>query len=222
VLLAGDAAHIHYPAGGQGLSLGVQDAVNLGWKLAQVVKGVSDETLLDTYHAERHPVGARSLRYTMALGAMQRGDDRTHALAGVLSEVVVMDGPRKLLAGINSGLDVHYDLGEGHPLLGRRIPDLDLQTGDGPVRLYEFMHGARPLLLNLGQPGTLELGGWADRVQPIEARYTAGWELPVIGEVSAPVAALVRPDGYVAWVGEGSEQGLSEALSTWFGTGPAE
>jgi 3-(3-hydroxy-phenyl)propionate hydroxylase len=217
VLLAGDAAHVHYPAGGQGLSLGVQDAVNLGWKLAQVVKGISREELLDTYHAERHPVGARSLRYTMALGGMQRGDDRTRALAEVLSEVVVMDGPRKLLAGINSGLDVHYELGEGHPLLGRRMPDLDLGTDDGRVRGYEFMRGARPLLLNLGESGSLELGGWSDRVELIEADYAGEWELPVIGPVPAPVALLVRPDGYVAWVGEGSDEGLSEALARWFG-----
>ena len=150
VLLAGDAAHVHYPAGGQGLSLGVQDAVNLGWKLAQVVRGTSPESLLDTYHAERHPVAARALQYTMAQGALQRQDERIKALVDVVSELASMDEPRKRLAGIISGLDIHYDLGEGHPLLGRRMPDLDLVTADGPVRVFELLHDAKPVLLNLG------------------------------------------------------------------------
>src|SRR4051794_3516076 len=128
VLLAGDAAHVHYPAGGQGLSLGVQDAVNLGWKLAQVVHGTCQESLLDTYHAERHPVAARALRYTMAQTALQRHDERIKAIVDLVSEVASMDEPRKRLAGLISGLDIRYDLGEGHPLLGRRMPDLDLIT----------------------------------------------------------------------------------------------
>jgi 2-polyprenyl-6-methoxyphenol hydroxylase-like FAD-dependent oxidoreductase len=217
VLLAGDAAHIHYPAGGQGLSLGMQDAVNLGWKLAQVVKGRSDATLLDTYHAERHPIGARALKHTMAQAALQRRDDRMGALISVLSEMVAMDGPRKLIAGTVSGLDIHYDLGEGHPLLGRRMPDLDIATAGGPLRVFQLLHGARPLLLNLGAPRSLELGPWADRVQLVVADYAGAWELPVLGHVSAPTAMLVRPDGYVAWVGEGGDRGLTDALSTWFG-----
>lgn len=217
VLLAGDAAHIHYPAGGQGLSLGVQDAVNLGWKLAQVVKGISDAALLDSYHAERHPVGARALRHTMAQATLQRRDDRMHALIEVLSEMVAMDGPRKLIAGSVSGLDIHYDLGDGHPLLGRRMPDLDLVTAGGPLRAFELLHAARPLLLNLGDPGGVAIGPWADRVQLVDAEYGGIWELPVLGPVTAPTAVLVRPDGYVAWVGEGSRTGLTEALSTWFG-----
>ena len=178
VLLAGDAAHVHYPAGGQGLSLGVQDAVNLGWKLAQVVGGTSPESLLDTYHAERHPVAARVLRYTMAQGTLQRRDDRMQALVEQVSELASMDEPRKRLAGLHSGLDIHYDLGEGHPLLGRRMPDLDLVTADGPLRVFELLHAARPLLLNLGQPGDLDISPWADRVQLIDA------ELP--GRVGAP------------------------------------
>ena len=144
VLLAGDAAHVHYPAGGQGLSLGVQDAVNLGWKLAQVVDGTSPESLLDTYHAERHPVAARALRHTMAQTTLQRHDERTKALVEVVSELATMDEPRKRLAGLISGLDIHYDLGEGHPLLGRRMPDLDLSTADGPLRVFELLHDARP------------------------------------------------------------------------------
>jgi len=217
VLLAGDSAHVHYPAGGQGLSLGVQDAVNLGWKLAQVVKGTSPESLLDTYHAERHPVAARALQYTMAQGALQRRDERIKALVDEVSELASMDEPRKRLAGIISGLDIHYDLGEGHPLLGRRMPDLDLVTADGPLRVFELLHDARPVLLNLGEPGGFDITPWADRVQLIDASYKGEWELPVLGAVTAPTAVVIRPDGYVAWVGEGNHLGLPEALTTWFG-----
>jgi 2-polyprenyl-6-methoxyphenol hydroxylase-like FAD-dependent oxidoreductase len=217
VLLAGDSAHVHYPAGGQGLSLGVQDAVNLGWKLAQVVNGTSPESLLDTYHDERHPVAARALRHTMAQTALQRQDERTKALVDVVSELAMMDEPRKRLVGIVSGLDIHYDLGEGHPLLGRRMPDLDLVTGDGPLRVFELLHDAKPVLLNLGEPGGFDITRWADRVQLIDAEYVGPWELPVLGAVTAPTAVLIRPDGYVAWVGERTHLGLAQALTTWFG-----
>ena len=217
VLLAGDAAHVHYPAGGQGLSLGVQDAVNLGWKLAQVVKGTSPDSILDTYRAERHPVTARALRYTMAQGVLQRSDDRMDALAGVVSELVAMDEPRKQLAGMVSGLDIHYDLGEGHPLLGRRMPDLDLVTAEGPLRVFEVLHDAKPVLLNLGEPRGIDISRWADRVKLIDASYDGVWELPVLGAVTAPTAVVIRPDGYVAWVGDGTDLGLPEALTTWFG-----
>jgi hypothetical protein len=217
VLLAGDAAHIHYPAGGQGLSLGVQDAVNLGWKLAQVVKGISPQSLLDTYHAERHPVGARVLKHTMAQAALQRRDDRTQALVDVISELASMEEPRRHTAALMTGLDIHYELGEGHPLLGRRMPDLELTTTDSGRRVYQLLHDARPLLLNLGAPGSVDRAGWADRVRLTDASHQGEWELPVIGVVSAPTAVLVRPDGYVAWVGDGSQQGLLEALTTWFG-----
>jgi 2-polyprenyl-6-methoxyphenol hydroxylase-like FAD-dependent oxidoreductase len=217
VLLAGDAAHIHYPAGGMGLSLGVQDAVNLGWKLAQVVKGTSPESLLDTYHDERHPVGARVLKQTIAQAELQRRDDRMQALVDVVSELADMDEPRKHIAGLMTGLDIHYDLGEGHPLVGRRMPDLDLITADRPVRMFEMLHNARPLLLSLTQPRDLDIAPWADRVRLIDAGYTGEWELPVLGVVSAPTAVLIRPDGYVAWVGDGTDAGLADALTTWFG-----
>ncbi len=217
VLLAGDAAHVHYPAGGQGLSLGVQDAVNLGWKLARVVDGTCPESLLDTYHAERHPVVARVLQHTMALGALQRRDDRMQAVVDVVSELASFDEVRKRLVGIRCGLDIHYDLGEGHPLLGRRMPDLDLVTAGGPMRVFELLHEARPALLNLGEPGGFDIGPWADRVQLVDARYVGEWELPVLGAVSAPTAMLIRPDGYVAWVGDRTRLGLTEALTTWFG-----
>ncbi len=217
VLLAGDSAHMHYPAGGQGLSLGVQDAVNLGWKLAQVVNGTSPESLLDTYQDERHPVTARALRYTMAQTTLQRQDARMKALVDVVSELVSMDEPRKRLAGIVSGLDIHYDLGDGHPLLGRRMPDLDLATSDGPLRVFELLHDARPVLLNLGEYGGFDITPWDGRVQLIDAEYDGPWELPVLGAVTAPTAVLIRPDGYVAWVGDGANTGLRDALSTWFG-----
>jgi len=217
VLLAGDAAHVHYPAGGQGLSLGVQDAVNLGWKLAQVITGASPESLLDSYHAERHPVGARALQHTLAQTALQRRDERMQPLIDVVSELAGMDEPRKRLAGIISGLDIHYDLGEGHPLLGRRMPDLDLVTAGGPLRVFELLHDAKPVLLNLGDPQGFDITSWSDRVQLVDAEYTGPWELPVLGAVAAPTAVLIRPDGYVAWVGDRTDSGLTGALSTWFG-----
>jgi 2-polyprenyl-6-methoxyphenol hydroxylase-like FAD-dependent oxidoreductase len=217
VLLAGDAAHVHYPAGGQGLNTGVQDAVNLGWKLAQVVRKTSPESLLDTYHAERHPVAARVLRNTMAQVALLRTDDRTEALRGTMAELLGMDEPRRRLAAELSGLGIRYDLGEGHPLLGRRMPDLDLATVGGPLRVFTLLHDARPVLLNLGEPGTLDITPWADRVRLTDAEYDGPWELPAIGTVTAPTAVLVRPDGYVAWVGDESQAGLPDALTTWFG-----
>jgi 3-(3-hydroxy-phenyl)propionate hydroxylase len=217
VLLAGDAAHVHPPQGGQGLGTGVQDAVNLGWKLAQVVNGTSPDGLLDTYHPERHPVGARVLHNTMAQMALSGTDERTNALRDTMTELLSMDEPRKRFAGMMSGLDIHYDLGEGHPLLGRRMPDLDLVTADGPLRVFELLHDARPVLLNLGEPGGFDITPWADRVQLIDASYKGEWELPVLGAVTAPTAVLIRPDGYVAWVGDRTQRGLPEALTTWFG-----
>jgi 2-polyprenyl-6-methoxyphenol hydroxylase-like FAD-dependent oxidoreductase len=217
VLLAGDAAHVHSPDGGQGLNTGVQDAVNLGWKLAQVVNRTSPESLLDTYHAERHPVAARVLRNTMAQVALRRPDDRIKALGDAISELLSMDEPRRRFAAMMSGLDIHYDLGDGHPLLGRRMPDLDLVTADGPLRVFTLLHDARPVLLNLGEPGGFDIAPWADRVRPIDATYGGPWELPAIGAVPAPTAVLIRPDGHVAWVGERTWLGLADALTTWFG-----
>lgn len=217
VLLAGDAAHVHPPDGGQGLQTGVQDAVNLGWKLKQVVKGISPEDLLDTYHSERHPVGARVLHNTMAAVALRRADERTKALRETMSEFLSMDGPRKRLAGELSGLGIHYNLGEGHPLLGRRMPNLDLVTVNGPLRFFTLLHHARPVLLNLSEPGGFDITPWADRVQLIDAKYAGTWELPAIGAVSAPTAVLIRPDGYVAWAGDLNQHGLANALTTWFG-----
>jgi 2-polyprenyl-6-methoxyphenol hydroxylase-like FAD-dependent oxidoreductase len=217
VLLAGDAAHVHPPDGGQGLQTGVQDAVNLGWKLAQVVKGTSPESILDTYHAERHPVAARVLRNTMVQVALRRDDERTKALRDTFAELLAMEEPRRRFAAMMSGLDIHYDLGEGHPLLGRRMPDLDLVTTDSQLRVFSLLHDARPVLLNLGEPGGFDIAPWADRVQSRDATYGGPWELPAIGAVTAPTGVLVRPDGYVAWVGQRTQDGLADALATWFG-----
>lgn len=232
VLIAGDAAHVHAPLGGQGLNLGVQDAVNLGWKLAQVVKGTSPVGLLDTYQTERHRVAARVLQTTMAQRALGATDEPIVALRDLIAVLLTMDEPRRHVAGMISGLDVHYDLGAGHEMLGRRMPDLDLTTARGTVRAFELLHKARPVLINLavpgalgalgapgapGSPGALDIAGWADRVQLVDATYTGSWELPVIGEVTAPSAVLIRPDGHVAWVGAGTDAGLSSALTTWFG-----
>jgi 2-polyprenyl-6-methoxyphenol hydroxylase-like FAD-dependent oxidoreductase len=217
VLLAGDAAHVHSPDGGQGLNTGVQDAVNLGWKLAQVIKRTSPESLLDSYHAERHPVGARVLQITMAAVALRRPDERTKALRDMMAQLLGMDEPRKRIAAEMSGLGIRYDFGEGHPLLGRRMPDLDLITANGPLRVFALLHKARPVLINFGEPGTLDITRWVDRVQSIDAKYEGPWELPALGAVTAPATVLIRPDGYVAWVGDGTQARLADTLTTWFG-----
>ncbi|HEY2086445.1 MAG TPA: FAD-dependent monooxygenase, partial [Mycobacterium sp.] len=216
---AGDAAHVHHPIGGQGLNTGVQDAVNLGWKLALVANGSAPDSLLDSYHAERHPVAARVLRHTMAQMALLRhpADDRTKALRDIMSEVLRMDEPRRRFAATMSGLDIHYDLGPRHPLLGRRMPDLDIVTSAGVRRVFTLLHDVHGVLINFGEPGALDLSAWADRVRLVDAKYVGEWELPALGTVAAPDAVLVRPDGYVAWVGDGSDGGLTDALNGWFG-----
>ncbi len=217
VLLAGDSAHVNYPAGGQGLQNGMLDAVNLGWKLARAVDGSSPQSVLDTYQAERHPATARTLRHTMAQTALQAPGARVEALRETIAELMEMDEPRRHLAALLSGLDVHYDLGEGHPLLGRRMPDLDLTTADGPLRVFTLLHDARPALINFGDPEAIDIAPWADRVQAVDADYSGPWELPAIGEIAAPAAVLIRPDGHVAWVGDGSDLGLADSLTAWFG-----
>jgi 2-polyprenyl-6-methoxyphenol hydroxylase-like FAD-dependent oxidoreductase len=217
VLLAGDAAHIHPPQGGQGLNTGVQDAVNLGWKLAQVVKKTSPESLLDTYHAERHPVGARVLRNTVAQVVLSMPDDRHQALRATMTELLDINEPRKRFATMLSGLDIHYDLGDGHPLLGRRMPDLDLNAADGPMRVFTLLHQAQAALINFGEPAIFDISPWVDRIRLVDASYDGAWELPVLGEITAPSAVLIRPDGYVAWVGNRTDAGLIDALTAWFG-----
>ncbi|OBF59024.1 hypothetical protein A5756_06345 [Mycobacterium sp. 852002-53434_SCH5985345] len=220
VLLAGDAAHVHHPVGGQGLNTGVQDAVNLGWKLGQVVNGTSPGSLLDSYHTERHPVAARVLRNAMAQMALLRPDDRTKALRDTIGDLLAMEEPRQRFAAMMSGLDIRYDLGDAHPLLGRRMPDLDLVTAEGPLRVFTLLHQARPVLLNLGEAGRFNLASRADRVQLVDAEYGGNWELPAVGRVTAPDAVLIRPDGHVAWVGIGTSDGLGDALTAWCGAPP--
>jgi 3-(3-hydroxy-phenyl)propionate hydroxylase len=217
VLVAGDAAHVHPPHGGQGLNTGVQDAVNVGWKLAQVINGTSPENMLDTYHAERHPVAARVLHNTMAQVALARPDDRQQALRDIVNGLLGLDEPRRRIAAMLTGLDIHYGLGDGHPLIGRRMPDLDLRAASGATRVFRLLHDARPVLLDLGDPGRFDATPWAGRVRSIEAAYEGVWELPVLGEVEAPTAVLIRPDGHVAWAGEPTDPGLPDALTFWFG-----
>ena len=139
------------------------------------------------------------------------------AVRETMSELLQMDEPRKYYAAMMSGLDIHYDLGQGHPLLGRRMPDLDLVTDSGPERVFALLHDARPVLLNLGELGAFNITPWAGKVRRVDARYAGGWELPLFGTVSAPTAVLIRPDGHVAWVGDGTDHGLTDALTTWFG-----
>jgi hypothetical protein len=217
VLLAGDAAHIHFPIGGQGLNTGIQDAVNLGWKLARVARGTAALELLDTYHAERHPVAARVLHNTMAQTALNGPGERIDALRDTMAELLSMHEPRTRIAAMMCGLDIHYDLGKGHPLLGRRMPDLDLHTPSGPTRLFTLLHQAHGVLLKFGgQAWDIDITPWSDRVTMSDVHFSGVWNLPVIGEVAAPDAVLVRPDGYVAWVGACPTSGLPDALDRWF------
>jgi len=157
------------------------------------------------------------LRDTIAQTSLRFADERVKTLGDTISELLSMDEPRKRFAARMSGLDIHYDLGEGHPLLGRRMPDLDLVTADGPLRVFTLLHDARPVLLNLGEPGGFDVAPWADRVQLVDVEYVGPWELPALGEVAAPTAVLIRPDGYVAWVGDRTKLGLADALTAWVG-----
>ncbi|MBF6341389.1 rifampin monooxygenase [Nocardia abscessus] len=200
VLLAGDAAHIHPPTGGQGLNLGIQDAFNLGWKLAAEVDGWAPEGLLDSYHAERHPVGARVLENTRAQITLMGTDSGATALRELFSRLMDFEEVNRYVTGLITAIEVHYDFGEGHELLGRRMRDVRLKRG----RLYELMHGGRGLLLD--RTGLLSVEGWADRVDHV---------IDVGEELDVP-ALLLRPDGHVAWVGE-DQQDLLTSLPKWFG-----
>ncbi|MFG2577412.1 FAD-dependent monooxygenase [Streptomyces sp. NPDC048481] len=220
VLLAGDAAHIHLPAGGQGLSTGVQDAANLGWKLAAVVTGRAGDALLDTYHAERHPVGRRLLMNTRAQGMVFLGGDQAEPLRSILTELTGHDVVRRHLAGVVSHLDIRYDLGDdgdgAHPLLGRRLARTALTVPDGPTDTFRLLHAGRGLLLDLADDARVREAAapWSDRVDVVTATACA----PDGAVFAGAGAVLVRPDGHVAWTGAGGADGLDAALARWFGT----
>ena len=200
VLLAGDAAHIHPPTGGQGLNLGLQDAFNLGWKLAAEVNGWAPEGLLDSYHTERHPVAADVLNTTRAQAELLSTEPGPQAVRRLVSDLMDFDEVNRFLIEKITAIGVRYDFGEGHRLLGRRLRDVKLTR----ERLYALMHGGRGLLLD--QTGRLSVAGWADRVDHV---------IDVSEELDVP-AALLRPDGHVAWVGD-DQQDLLSNLPTWFG-----
>jgi 3-(3-hydroxy-phenyl)propionate hydroxylase len=226
ILLAGDAAHIHFPAGGQGLNMGVQDAVNLGWKLASVVRGRAPQSLLDSYHTERHPVAERVLHNTRAQSALVRPGPQTDALREVFGSLMVFDDVNQYLRHLLTALDIRYPVDGDHPLVGRRVPDADLKSPDGATRVYELLHTGRPVLLGLeGDAQVAAVAeGWADRVDHVEAHSAdEHWYVPAVGEIPAPAALLIRPDGHVAWVatpGTHSTTALRAALTTWFGPAP--
>jgi 2-polyprenyl-6-methoxyphenol hydroxylase-like FAD-dependent oxidoreductase len=217
VLLAGDAAHVHSPVGGQGLNLGIQDAFNLGWKLARVVQGACTDLLLDTYQHERHPVGARVLRNTLALTALERGDDGHEALRAMTKELMESQQARQRYLAMVSGLDIRYGSADEHPLLGRRMPDLEVTTAEGPRRIFSMLHAGRPVFLNLGAHGDFDIARWADRVSRVDGQYTGAWMLPASEPVGVPTAVLIRPDGHVAWVSQQSAASMESALNSWFG-----
>jgi 2-polyprenyl-6-methoxyphenol hydroxylase-like FAD-dependent oxidoreductase len=215
VLVAGDAAHIHLPAGAQGLSVGVQDAVNLGWKLAATVRGWASDGLLDTYHRERHPVGARVLRNTRAQGLLYLSGDEMEPVRSVLRELVTIPEAALHLAGMVSGLDIRYDMGEaGNPLVGARMPNRRLKLADGSqTRVAELLHPARGVLITAGSSDAVSrvAAGWSDRVDVAAGSLTPGDA--VAGE---PESVLIRPDGYVAWAAPSGGE-LRAALHRWFG-----
>jgi 2-polyprenyl-6-methoxyphenol hydroxylase-like FAD-dependent oxidoreductase len=218
VLLAGDAAHIHLPAGGQGLSVGIQDAANLGWKLAATVQGWAPGGLLDSYHDERHPVGARVLRNTLAQGMLYLSGEEIEPLRAVMSELMAIPDVARHLSGMVSGLDIRYDVGlSGHPLLGARMPNWELETsGGGRTRVADMLHGARGVLVIASDSREVPrpVGGWSDRVDVVAGNWVAaGTE----AQQFATDSVLIRPDGYVAWAAPTGDD-LLEALHRWFGS----
>ncbi|MFC0107563.1 FAD-dependent monooxygenase [Kibdelosporangium aridum] len=214
VLIAGDAAHIHLPAGGQGLSIGVQDAVNLGWKLAATLKGWAPDDLLDTYHSERHPVGARVLRNTLAQGTLNLSGKSVEPLRTVMAEIFALPVAARHLSGMVSGFDIRYDMGGGHPLLGGRMADRELKLADGGTdQIARLLHGAKGVLITTSDEVSRLAAGWSDRVERVRVKsFPTG---PEEGG-TATESVLIRPDGYVAWAAPGAGD-LTDALKRWFG-----
>ncbi len=220
VLVAGDAAHIHPPQGGQGMGTGIQDAVNLGWKLAQVVAGAAAAELLDTYHDERHPVGARVLRNTRAQVALGTQDEQHQAMREILGDLLTLDDARHQIASMLFGLDIRYALGDAHPFVGRRMPDLDLVVAGDATRVYAHLHDATALLLCLDPAAEKpDVRPWAGRLKVIEAATSSSCEVPVVGTVDVPPAVFIRPDGHVAWAGDPSDPALRASITRWLGSG---
>lgn len=219
VFLAGDAAHIHYPAGGQGQNLGIQDAVNLGWKLAAVLHAGASDELLDTYEAERHPTAARVLHNTRAQTALMRPGAHTDALRDIISDLINMDAVRQRLGLMITALDIRYATKCDHAVAGRRVPDADLTTAEGDTRVSRLLHGGRPVLLLLNGTGIPAVSEWDGRIDIVRAHtHDDHWAVPGIGHIPTPSAVLVRPDGYAGWVAdEPTASGLTEALTTWVG-----
>ncbi|MFZ1490915.1 MAG: FAD-dependent monooxygenase [Ilumatobacteraceae bacterium] len=215
ILVAGDAAHIHPPHGGQGLNTGLQDAVNLGWKLANVALGRNSDDLLDTYHDERHPVARRVLHNTLAQVALTSGGDQHQALRDHIAEILTVTEARHRIAAMLCGLDIQYAIDpspDAHPLVGRRIPDIDLETADGPSRVFEHLHDAHPTLINFGAANATKVPASLHDVRVVEATRCGSWELPLLGRIDVPTAVLIRPDGHVAWAGDPGDPGLAQAL----------
>lgn len=219
VFLAGDAAHIHFPAGGQGQNLGIQDAVNLGWKLAAAVRGTAPETLFDTYESERHPIAERVLHNTRAQTALMRPGAHTDALRDVMSDLVELPEVRHRLGLMITALDIDYDTKCAHPLAGRRMPDAVLITSTCATRFFELCRRAHPILLLLNRTPAPTLPTGFEHIDIVTADTPAAtWTLPGVGGIPTPAAVLIRPDGYVAWAtDEPGADGLAEALATWFG-----
>ncbi|MFE2558245.1 FAD-dependent monooxygenase [Streptomyces sp. NPDC059352] len=217
VILAGDSAHIHLPAGGQGMNTSIQDAVNLGWKLGAVVKGTASQDLLDTYHSERHAVGKRLLMNTQAQGLLFLSGPEVQPLRDVLGELITYEEVAKHLAAMVSGLEIAYDVGTGsHPLLGKRMPHLELTGSGRKTSSTELLHSARGVLLDLTDNPRLRAraGAWSDRIDIVTATPGAG---SAACELEGTTAVLIRPDGYVAWAAPGSHHDLPMAIERWFG-----
>ncbi|MBF6451732.1 FAD-dependent monooxygenase [Nocardia elegans] len=223
VFLAGDAAHIHFPAGGQGQNLGLQDAANLGWKLAAVLRGNASDALLDTYESERRPIAARVLQNTRAQTALSRPGAHVDALRDSMSDLLAIDGVRHRLGLMITALDIRYDCGDHHPLCGRRVPDSDIVTADGPARVHELLRPGRPILLVRNAAEVPDISDWKDRVDIVCAQdQGAEWTVPSLGPVPAPTHTLIRPDGYIAWAAvDSTTDGLNAALTTWVGPNTA-